>query len=165
MFCIPNVLPLFTIFNFPLHLKVFLAGLASENVSKHVSPKDVPENTSIVNQNVSTDSNGVAGIPCDVCGKVLKTARTLASHLEKVHKIASKSQTLSGQCFPEVPVPINDDELRPSLEELLPSNKCSVCGKVLASKKNLDTHMQKVHPSKVEVNFFGFCFSNQFLLE
>ena len=122
---------------------------------------------------MSSDSNGVAGIPCDVCGKVLKTARTLASHLERVHRIASKSQSLSGRCRHKmfsmfyiftlaVPAPIND-ELRPSVEEALPSNKCSVCGKVLASEKNLFVHMQKVHPTKVEVTFLVFVYLIKFL--
>jgi predicted nucleic acid-binding Zn ribbon protein len=74
-------------------------------------------------------------IPCEVCGKLVKTKETLYTHLKTVHSLTREGD--------EVPVGM---EKKSKLVELVPS-PCEVCGKVipkrnavLCSKRNYKFH-------------------------
>ena len=88
-------------------------------------------------------ATSVPGPSCDVCGEVFKTERELKKHTEGAHKKESYSGKYSNNNLN--PYYSSLFSLVTVTQDPVPENRCSVCGKVLASKKNLDLHMQRVH--------------------
>ena len=103
---------------------------------------------------------------CLLCGKVLANKRNLQNHLNKIHAVnsnetsenvsitpagtgessaASSADSTSG-VHHEVP-PSSPGPSTQSQEPMQSSSSsaCYVCGRVLANRRNLKIHLQKVH--------------------
>ena len=74
--------------------------------------------------------------PCSECGKICQNPGGLKRHIQTTHK---PRQSIS------LPVGVDRLPIETPAQVEAPLNKCGVCGKVLANKKNLESHLLKMH--------------------
>ena len=82
------------------------------------------------------------GFPCSICSKTLKSQKNLDAHLLKVH-VSTDSVNSSTNPLTEVHGSISADV--PKSGSTANKFQCDICMKVLASQKNLDNHVNRVH--------------------
>ena len=75
--------------------------------------------------------------PCKECGKICQNPGGLKRHIQTTHNKSRQSMSL--------PVGSASLPTDASNQVEVPRNGCDVCGKVLANRKNLESHMLKIH--------------------
>ena len=107
--------------------------------------------------NIHINSGGVA---CGVCGKLLKTLRTLQSHMQNVHE--KNTEVLCGECGK---ICSNKAALNYHIQSLHSSIEfpCMECGKLFRSKRLMRMHFNRVHSGRERQHKCQIC-SKAFLL-
>jgi len=109
--------------------------------SKHASVVIAPSESSHSKDAQQSKSLPVltssTGFPCSVCYKTLKSQKNLDAHLLKVHV-----STTSVNCSKTADADVSESGYDGSTATKF---QCDICKKVLASQKNLEKHVNRVH--------------------